>query len=461
MGTLRPSSTLGSAAAAVSVSPTDPKPKQKPASPMAPPTAVPRVNIGFLGSMNVGKSTLMNLITQSNTSIVDAKAGTTADIKMATMEMHKLGPVKLFDTAGLDEEGSLGDKKREKTMSAAKESDLLILVIDPKKGPSAYDREVLHMAHKRQKKVLVILNEFDPSFSASTMERTTYMDFPALRLRLIEPSHMQTVVDFIETEYQRGNAPPVPLLPLRYMGHDKTVMLVIPMDAETPGGRLLRPQARVQEFCIAHYTSTVAFRMDLAAGRSKNPDESEKEKKRFQDLVERVRPGLIITDSQAMDIVHPWLDQKRFPDVDLTTFSIVMINDMTGGNLKTFVEGLKAFQQMQAGQKILIAEACNHNRLMTEVCADISTCQIPRKIDNLYGASSMKVDHAFGREFPQEELKQYNMVIHCGGCMVDKQKIMARVDDCVEASVPITNYGLLLSWFSSPAAVERVVKPMT
>eukprot|EP00741_Cyanophora_paradoxa_P010293 tig00020516_g9962.t1 len=436
-----------------------PKP---PGGPLAS-TQTPRVNIGIFGSMNVGKSSLMNLITQSNTSIVDSTPGTTADVKAALMEMHALGPAKIFDTAGLDERGLLGEKKREKSVNAAKESDVVVLVVNPRVGHSEYDMEILDVAKRREKKILVLLNEFggDPKWSGpGYTERAEYLGLPALRVKLNQPGNMQAVVDFIESEYQRGAVKSPPLIPPRYMGPDKTVFMVVPMDAETPSGRLLRPQARVQEFCLSHYTTTVAFRLDLAAGRSKDAAAVAKERARFEAAVRAADPALVITDSQAMDLVHPWLDPAKFPNADLTTFSIVMINDLSGGRIREFADGLQQLARLRQGDKVLIAEACNHNRLSVEVCADISTCQLPRKIESMYGKDVVKVDHAFGREFPASELKDYSMVIHCGGCMVDKQKIVARIDDCKELGIPVTNFGVMLSYMASPAAAQRVLRPL-
>jgi len=160
------------------------------------------------------------------------------------------------------------------------------------------------------------------------------------------------------------------LLPQHVLGPDKTVFLNIPMDAETPGGRLLRPQSKCQEFCLSHFTSTFAFRMDLVKGRSKDSSVSEAEKKRFQDAIARVKPSIVITDSQAMDLVGRWVTPDIFPDVQLTTFSIMMINQMTDGQLPRFIKGLETLKTMKPNSKILISEACNHDRL-TDICEDI------------------------------------------------------------------------------------------
>jgi len=419
-----------------------------------PPPILPRENIGIFGCMNAGKSTLMNLLTQQATSIVDDKPGTTADVKVALMEIHNIGPCKLFDTAGYDEEGKLGQKKLQKTHNIVKESDLVIIVIDKVAGSNEVNEaEIIKLAKRRQKKIVVIQNVRDNSPEIIS----TYKGLPSLQINLNNKKNYTKVINFIQTHGIQKKKPVVPLLPQHVLGPDKTVFLNIPMDAETPGGRLLRPQSKCQEFCLSHFTSTFAFRMDLVKGRSKDSSVSEAEKKRFQDAIARVKPSIVITDSQAMDLVGRWVTPDIFPDVQLTTFSIMMINQMTDGQLPRFIKGLETLKTMKPNSKILISEACNHDRL-TDICEDIGTQQIPKKLREALG-NSVVIDHAFGREFPSDQLKEYSLVVHCGGCMIDKQKICARLDDCIENNIPITNYGLLLTHLNSPKALKRVTKP--
>nr|ANM86740.1 HydF [Stygiella incarcerata]ANM86879.1 HydF [Stygiella incarcerata] len=452
-----------------------------PKKPSPPPggSMIPRVNIGIFGEMNAGKSTFMNRITSQETSIVDAHPGTTADVKVALMELHNIGPVKLFDTAGLDELGVLGEKKKKKTLNVVKESDIVFLVVDPLASLSitndkkSFDvhKEVLSLAQRREKDVFLVFNEFSRKKTEYEREHGSGSygellksicssvgvpgDFLALDLTKAEATN--AIVEFTEKHYEH-HLNRVPLLPSSCLGKDKTVFMNVPMDAETPSGRLLRPQAMTQEFCLRNFTTTLAYRMDLQAGRNKDDDGvREAERVRFVDAVTKVKPSLIVTDSQAMDLCAPWTTDVNMRDVELTTFSIMMINHMAGGNLKVFVDGLKALKSIDKKKKILIAEACNHNRI-TDICEDIGTVQIPNKLKKLFG-EDVKLEHAFGREFPELKLDEYQLVIHCGGCMIDSQKMMARMQDCLEAGIPITNYGLLLSYFQSPQALAKVLRP--
>ncbi|GBG78899.1 hypothetical protein CBR_g28613 [Chara braunii] len=175
-------------------------------------------------------------------------------------------------------------------------------------------------------------------------------------------------------------------------------------------------------------------------------------------------PKLLVTDSQAMDIVHPWtLDRSTGkPIIDITTFSIALIQRQTDGRLGLLVKGLEAYKSLRPGDRVLVAEACNHNRI-TELCNDIATVQIPQQISKENPKGGVIIDHAFGREFPDldgvDGLRQYQLAIHCGGCMVDRQKILARITDLEEAGVPVTNFGLVLSYAAAPEAFARVLEP--
>lgn len=217
---------------------------------------------------------------------------------------------------------------------------------------------------------------------------------------------------------------------------------------------------------------------------SSDPDLVEKERRRFltalRPALEHPGPVIMVTDSQAVDIVHPWtLDQTTHePLLPFTTFSIAMIQRQSRGALHTFARGIDAFRALKPGDRVLVAEACNHNRI-TEICNDIGTVQIPQKLQAAVqggavhsGARSgpaprgrVIIEHAFGREFPELDdpatggLKRFALAVHCGGCMVDAQKIRARVSDLEDAGVPVTNYGLLLAYAHSPAAMQRALEP--
>lgn len=410
---------------------------------------VERDHIGIFGKMNSGKSSVMNLLTQQETSIVDATPGTTADTKIALQEIHGMGPVKLFDTAGLDEASGLGLKKRAKVMADLKECDLVLLVIDPSTRDFATESEVLAGARELDKQILVIFNLFRPGDE----ERIELVEqsMPLLRfhqkirLAAIDVGCRQGLLEFILANFVSKNVK-MELLP--FVERDEFYVLNIPMDAETPPGRYLRPQAMAEEYITRNWAYPVSFRMDL--GKARNGDASER--RRWEAFLGGFgrRPKAIVTDSQAMDLMHTWAPD----DVMLTTFSIMMINYVSRGRLSAFAEGISALEGLKASDKVLIAEACNHSR----IAEDIGTVQIPNYIARHW--PGVRVEHNFGREFQEnEQLQSYKLVIHCGGCMISAQKLLARIRDLDSIGVPYTNYGVFLAYTQGPEALHQVLRP--
>ncbi len=411
---------------------------------------VDRDHIGLFGKMNSGKSTLINLLTQQQTSITDGTPGTTADTKVAMQEIHGLGPVKLYDTAGLDETSQLGEKKRMKVLNALKECDLILLVIDP--ATTVFDTEklVLEASREQDKQLLVVYNLFSPTDTNRIPQIEEQLPelqgFASLDFAFIDETQRQKLLQFILDNYSSKNNP-MELLP--FVEKDEFYILNIPMDEETPPGRYLRPQAMAEEYITRHWAYPISYRMNLGIARSENP---QPEKDRFLNFLNSFnkQPKAIITDSQAMDIMSQWT-----PDaIPLTTFSIMMINYVSKGRINDFYEGIKAMEQLKPNDKILIAEACNHSRIKE----DIGTVQIPNIIKKNYPGES--VDFNFGREFQEnKELANYKLIIHCGGCMISNQKMNARLRELRKAGVPITNYGIFLSWMQGQRALDRVMEP--
>lgn len=411
---------------------------------------IQRDHIGFFGKMNSGKSSLMNLLTQQETSITDSTPGTTADTKIAMQEIHGLGPVKFYDTAGLDEISLLGDKKKSKVMNALKECDLILLVINPSTSDFSTENEIIEDARELDKQLLVVYNFFDSiekqAITSVEASITSLKFYPHIELSAIDSDYRQPLLNFIlenyESEHQNFE-----LIP--FVERDEFYILNIPMDEETPPGRYLRPQAMAEEYLTRHWAYPVSYRMNLSEARS---ELGHLERKRFDDFLNsfKKRPKAIITDSQAMDIMSKWVPD----DIPLTTFSVMMINYGSRGRLGEFYEGIKAVNGLKSGDKILIAEACNHSRIKE----DIGTVQIPTKIKQLF--PGVEVEFSFGREFQEnKQLSDYKLIIHCGGCMISQQKMQARLRELRSVGVPITNYGIFLSWIQGQEALERVVKP--
>ena len=421
---------------------------------------VNREHIGIFGKMNAGKSCVMNLLTQQETSIVDETPGTTADTKITLQEIHGLGPVKLFDTAGLDEINELGNKKRKKVLSTLKECDLILLVLDSHTYNLETEKTVIEKARELDKQIIVIYNIFDNDNDndndkdndndIKTRINTCEECLPLLRfyqkiaISAVKPSNRQPLLNFILKHYVSKKIH-TDLLP--FIKHDEFYILNIPMDDETPPGRYLRPQAMCEEYITRNWAYPVSYRMNLAKARSKDKAEFE----RFNDFINsfKKRPRVIITDSQAMDIMKNWTPA----DIKLTTFSIMMINYMSNGKLSDFVKGVKQLDSLKHGDKILIVEACNHSR----IGEDIGLVQIPNYFKKHH--PDIIIEHNFGREFQEnEKLSEYKLIIHCGGCMITPQKLSARLRDLATLGLPYTNYGVLLSYIQGQETLNRALE---
>ena len=428
-----------------------------------------RTLIGIFGRINAGKSTCMNLLTQQETSLVDIQPGTTADIKSALMEIHALGPIKLLDTAGLDEDSDLGRKKQRQTLNALAEVDLAVLVIDPVQvllaGELTVEDLVAVEARRRSRRLCVVLNRRADSqdrlqgSGADWQQASRFAlsflldpaDTPVVALDLADPDQSGELVSFLAAVVSRRAEAP-PLLPM--IKRRGAVVLQIPLDAESPSERLLRPQEMAMAALLRAAVPVGLYRVDLDLARSRNLAVAERQRRGFVDFLAAFRQcggvQLVLTDSQAIDLMVAWVPDET----PLTTFSIMMVNQTAGGDLAPLVAGTRVLDSLRAGDRVLIAEACNHDR----IAEDIGTVQLPRRL--AAAIPGLEFDHAFGRAFPdQAALCRYKLAIHCGACMISPQQLAARSQRLREAGVPMTNYGLALSWCEGRAALDRVLAP--
>lgn len=412
-----------------------------------------REHLGIFGKMNAGKSTLMNLLAQQEASIIDSTPGTTADTKRLLIELHGLGPVKLYDTPGLDEQGILGEKKRKKAYNDLKEIDLALLVIDPRTQDFSTENMFVDELRKLGKQLLFIYNIYQDTTQHHINNCKDALKFshyyPSISLSLTQTHNRDELIDFILRSYQ-PNEGSVELLP--FTKKDYFYVLIIPMDEETPQGRLLRPQQLAVEYLIRNYAYPVCYRMDLSKARSKNAVIKHQEQQRYERFLQSLQttPDCLITDSQAMDIVPHWTPEK----INITTFSITMVNYISMGKLCSFINGLTKLNQLTKGSKILIVEACNHSR----ICEDIGTVQIPRYLKSMQ--EGLELDYNFGTEFVENDhLESYDLVIHCGACMISPQQLSARLRELENLGVSYTNYGLFLSYLQGREVLKRTLKP--
>jgi predicted GTPase len=325
------------------------------------------------------------------------------------------------------------------------------MVIDPSTHDYEAENQIINETVDLGKQMIIVFNLFH-SYDKNLIEDIVLFlpgmtVFPKLVLSAIDKDCRQELLQMIIANYIPKNYK-APLLP--FVEEGEFYILNIPMDEETPPGRYLRPQAMAEEYITRSWAFPVSYRMDLSKARAGDRAEHERWDA-FMDSFKK-RPRTIITDSQAIDIMKDWVSS----DLPLTTFSIMMVNYMSRGRLMEFVDGVKVMNSLVAGDCVLIAEACNHSRINE----DIGSVQIPRILNRLI--PGIIVDHSFGRElFNVADIKRYKLVIHCGGCMISNQQMAARLRNLYEAGIPITNYGVFLSYVQGEKTLDRVIAPWT
>jgi [FeFe] hydrogenase H-cluster maturation GTPase HydF len=395
-----------------------------------------RLQIGFFGRRNVGKSSLLNAITRQQVSIVSAVAGTTTDPVEKPMELLPLGPVLFIDTAGIDEEGSLGALRVEKTRKALERTEIAVLVAEPGVW-GEFEEGLLADFSEMKTPALVVFNKADAGApSESLVEELKSKKLPVVRVSAVTGQGIsdlrQALLDLAPPDFIDS-----PAIAGDLVGPGELAILVVPIDKEAPKGRLILPQVQtIRDLLDSDAMCMVVKERELrsALDRLKTP------------------PKLVITDSQAFLKVAA----DTPVNVPLTGFSVLMARFK--GDLTAQVEGALAIENLKSGDKVLIAEACTHH----PIGEDIGRVKIPRWLTQYTG---VKLDFVpmQGRDFP-DDLASYKLVIHCGACMWNRRQMLSRIIQCQQVGVPITNYGLTIAYSLGifaralepfPAALER------
>ncbi len=388
-----------------------------------------RLHIGLFGRRNVGKSSILNALTQQEVSIVSDIAGTTTDPVEKPMELLPLGPVLFIDTAGIDDVGALGEKRIKKTMAVIDRTDLGIIVSNSKDWGD-FEEQILKELKDRDIPVILVFNKADiyesrncklNSFAGDKLpaiETSAVTNFGIQQLR--EAILKSAPDDFINR----------PAIIADLVGPGEAAILVVPIDKEAPKGRLILPQ--VQSI------------RDLLDGDSFCMVVKERE---LREALNRLNkpPKLVVTDSQAFLKVAA----DTPPEIPLTSFSILFARHQ--GDLNEMVRGAMAIDQLKAGDKVLIAEACSHH----PIGEDIGTVKIPRWLTQYVGGK-LEIDNVRGRDFP-ENITDYKLIIHCGACMWNRREMLSRIMKARQLNIPITNYGLTIAY--SLGIFERALQP--
>jgi [FeFe] hydrogenase H-cluster maturation GTPase HydF len=386
-----------------------------------------RPHIGIFGKRNVGKSSLINALTGQQTAIVSPVAGTTTDPVGKAMEILPLGPVFILDTAGLDDSGTLGTLRIKKTLAALKRTDL-ILLITTYNDFDEQDKEFI----RDKKNTLVIINKSDLTGNEDKRER-------------VEKYLRDNDLDFLSVSSKTGEMIPelrlliaakVPEtitsdIILRDLFEPEDLIIhIIPIDSAAPKGRIILPQEQVLRECLDHHSVSICIQPE--------------ELPQTLNLL-NTKPRLVITDSQAIGYVAGETPEE----IMLTTYSILF--SRLKGELSLFVEGLKALKDLESGDKILIAEACTHHSQPD----DIGRVKIPKWLNDYTGKELQYIINP-GKMLHQD-LKGIKLIVHCGGCMINRKEMLSRIQTAEEKGIPVTNYGVLISHIHQ--TLKRTIKP--
>lgn len=383
------------------------------------PTAA-RLHIAFFGKRNAGKSSLMNAVTSQHIAITSDVPGTTTDPVSKAMELLPLGPVMLIDTAGIDDAGELGELRVEKTKQVLNKTDIAILVTDGSREPDDDERELIALIEKKQIPMLKVYNKCD---IYSDRSRADGIYVSAKNGEGIEELKAAIAAAKPQTEEKH--------LVADIITKGEIVLLVVPIDASAPKGRLILPQQQairdiIESGAVAVTVRDTELESTIAA------------------LGDRV--GLVITDSQVFSTVNKVVP----PGIPLTSFSILMARYK--GFLDTAARGAAAIASLRDGDRVLISEGCTHHRQ----CADIGTVKIPNLLRKTTGAD-ITFDTTSGTEFPSD-LSAYKLVIHCGGCMLTEREMLYRMRCTVDAGIPFTNYGTAIAYMTG--ILPRSLEPL-
>ena len=370
-----------------------------------------RVHIAFFGRRNAGKSSLLNAVTGQSIAVVSQVLGTTTDPVQKSMELLPLGPVVMIDTPGFDDEGELGSLRVQKAKQVLAKTDVAVLVAEAGKPLGPVERELLELFRQRELPFLIARSKADLSGRDQTQAQDGEI--------YVSAQSGQGIVELKERLAALGRRESEPRLVGDLLRPGQLAVLVTPIDASAPKGRIILPQQQVlRDLLDADAVALVTKEFQL--------------KEALEGL--KQRPAMVITDSQVFGRVAADVPEE----IPLTSFSILMARYK--GLLETAVRGVAAIDHLRDGDRILVAEGCTHHRQ----CEDIGTVKLPAWLRRHTG-KELSFETSSGVGFP-EDLSPYSLVLHCGGCMLNEREVQHRMRSAVEQGVPITNYGTTIAF---------------
>ena len=406
-----------------------------------------RVHIGFFGRCNAGKSTLINMLTDQPVSLVSEVAGTTTDPVSKSMEILPLGPVVITDTAGIDDTTELGTLRMEKTEEVVKKINLAVYVLRTDEEPTADDMHWLGLLTQNNVPIALFINEINAEVDKENDKENNIENKTDASIYVETHKGLSELATVIGSADFTSKAKRLELLdllggltPLDVEGDQTllqglveegdTIILVCPIDSAAPKGRLILPQVQtIREILDYKGLALVCQTEELPA------------------MINSLKypPKMVICDSQAFDRV----DELTPDTIPLTSFSILMARFK--GKLQELVAGVEAIKNLKPGSKVLISEGCTHRRQ----CDDIGTVKIPNLLKK-QGHTDLQLEFTSGGAFPKD-VSQYDLIIHCGACMLTRREVLRRIECAVVQGTPIVNYGVLIATLHG--ILERAISP--
>lgn len=371
-----------------------------------------RCHIAFFGCTNAGKSTLVNAITNQNLSVVSDIKGTTTDPVKKTMELLPIGPVVIIDTPGFDDDSALGKLRIEKTNEILSKTNIAILVVDSSIDLKDKDYELIELFKKKNTPYIIVYNKSDLILKKNLNENEIAVSaykkesIDSLKEKIAHFAYNKKTEKFIIADkLKKGD----------------TVILVIPIDESAPKGRIILPQQNTLRELLDFNCTVICSQVE-----------------QLKDVLDNLKhkPNLVITDSQAFSQVKDIIKE----DILLTSFSILFARYK--GNLKELIKGAKKIEDLTDGANILISEGCTHHRQ----CNDIGSVKIPNWLEK-YTGKKFNYDFTSGGTFPLD-LSKYELIIHCGGCMLNEKEMLNRISVVRDNNTKIVNYGILIAYIN-------------
>ena len=392
-----------------------------------------RLQIAIFGRTNVGKSSFLNLIAGQDVAITSSIPGTTTDVVEKLMELHPIGPVCLLDTAGIDDKSDLGEKRIKRTKRIFERADVTVLLVESQIW-GEFEESVVKEAKERDIPLIIVINKIDlKKPSQEFKEKLSQFSNHILEVCSLDWEDKDKYINELEKHLlqicPKEFLNPPPLIGDLIPG-GSLVILIVPIDLEAPRGRLILPQVQTIRDILDNDACCVVVK-----------------EKEYPHLLSKLKelPSIVVCDSQV--VLKMVADTPR--NIKCTTFSILFARYK--GDLAKVVKGALAIEKLRSNDKVLIAEACSHHPIED----DIGRVKIPRWLRKFVGGD-LKIDVCAGRDYP-ESLGEYKLIIHCGGCMLTRREMLSRIHQAKEKGVPITNYGVCISYLQG--ALERVLSP--